>query len=378
VAALAVALALALVPAGPRAAYVHRGSLVVVDLATGRRRVVLRHAGFGPVRWSGDGRLVSSGGRIAGGPHRSTLLDTGAIAWAPSGERAAYVTRRGGVEVWSPTGGRRRVVADGWGAQSVAWSANGRLAVGRAVCHVPCGLPTRVGVWVWTGRRLRGVVALPPRAQVTPMPFGWARGRVLWWAWPDSGSIAADGVALYANGRRLGVGLMYPDYVAVCGGRVAFTHGHDRYAVHGKSIVLDGHDVSHDETRSWVSPACSTDGTTLVASASRSRRDELMGHEHRSIWRLLPTRRRLTRPPAGWTDESPRILRDGSILFVRTRQVPRRRTSVTERGTLELLRRGRLTAVADVGFTTSTVGEGLYTSNYYGHYGWPSLVAVAP
>ncbi len=210
------------------------------------------------------------------------------------------------------------------------------------------------------------------------MPFAWSRGRVLWWAWPDSGSIAADGVALYANRRRLGTGLMYPDYVAVCGGHVAFTRGTDRYAVHGKSIVFDGRDVSRDRTRSWVSPACSSDGNVLVASASRNRRWELMGDEHRAVWQLLPTRRQLTRPPPGWTDENPRVLADGSILFVRTRQVPRGPTSVTERGTLELLRDGKLTALADVGFTTSTVGQGLYATNYYGHYGWPSLVAVAP
>ena len=65
-----------------------------------------------------------------------------------------------------------------------------------------------------------------------------------------------------------------------------------------------------------------------------------------------------------WTDENPHVPRDGSILFVRTRQVPRGRTAVTERGTLELMRKGMLAAVADVGFTTGTVGEGLYASNY--------------
>ncbi len=269
-AALTVALALALVPSMPHVAYLHGGNLVVLDVATGTRHVVLHRAGAGPVRWSGDGRRVSSGGRVAGGPS----FDTGSLAWAPTGEKAAYVTKKGGVVVWRRSAGRRPVVADGWGAQGVAWSGDGRLAVGRAVCDAPCGLPTHLGVWVWNGRRLRRVVGLRPRAQVTPMPFAWSRGRVLWWAWPDSGSIAADGVALYANGRRLGTGLMYPDYVAVCGGHVAFTRGTDRYAVHGKSIVFDGRDVSRDRTRSWSHPhaaptaACSLRARAGIAGGS--------------------------------------------------------------------------------------------------------------
>ena len=49
-------------------AFLHGGNLVVVDTATHAQRVVMQHAGIGPVRWSGDGRLVSSGGKIAGGP----------------------------------------------------------------------------------------------------------------------------------------------------------------------------------------------------------------------------------------------------------------------------------------------------------------------
>src|SRR5207253_1857990 len=52
----------------PGVAFLHRGNLVVLDVATRTARIVLRHAGTGPVHWSGDGRFVSVGGRVAGGP----------------------------------------------------------------------------------------------------------------------------------------------------------------------------------------------------------------------------------------------------------------------------------------------------------------------
>jgi hypothetical protein len=354
-------------PAAPpgKVAFRAGNRVVVLYLRNGFRQPIVP-PNDGPLHWSGDGRLLSIGGTILG----RAKLPTADVAWAPTGERAAYVTARGAVWTWSPRG-RRLVVPAGWGAQRVAWSRDGRLAIGRAVCHAPCGLPTHVGVWTWDGRALRRVVGpLDPRRQVTPMPLAWSGGRVLWWAWPDSGSVAADGVALHANAGRIGFGLMYPDYVAVCGARVAFVAGGDRYAVHGKSIVLGGGDVSRDPSRSWVSPSCSADGRTLVAGAGANRRWELMGNEHRSLWRLLPSRRRLTTSPPGWTDEAPHLLADGSILFVRTRQVPRGNDAVTERGTLELLRGRSLTALADVTYTTAA-------GNYYGHYEWPQRVAAS-
>src|SRR5207244_411670 len=83
-----------------------------------------------------------------------------------------------------------------------------------------------------------------------------------------SASIAADGLPLFANRTHLADTLVYPDYVSVCGSHLAVAQGGDRYAMHGKRIVFDGRDVSRDRSRSWVSPSCSADGTTLVAAAS--------------------------------------------------------------------------------------------------------------
>src|SRR5207253_9367828 len=132
--------------------------------------------------------------------------------------------------------------------------------------------------------------------------------------------------------------LKYSDFVAVCGTHVAVAVGEDRYAMHGKRILFDGHDVSRDPARAWVSPSCSTGGR-LVAAASRNTVPPTIGNEHRAIWQLLPQRRQLTHPPKGHSDEDPHLLPDGSIVFVRTRSVSKP-LELYGIGTVELLRDG--------------------------------------
>lgn len=323
-------------------------------------RIVARHLS-GAVRWSGDGKLLSVGGRVVGGAKVSPGLE---LTWAPTGETAAYVTKHGGVILWTPRAGRRRILPDGWGATDLAWGPGGRLAIGRAVCRGACGKPTHTEVWIWrsgSARRLLG----PLGDDSSPQPFAWSDDRVVWWRWPDSGSLAADGVALYADTDRLAPKvLQYPDYVAVCGRHLAVAAGGDRYAMHGKRILFDDRDVSRDRSRSWVSPSCTPEGK-LVAAASANTTPPRIGAEHRAIWQLLPTRRQLTHPPRGRTDEFPRLLPDGSILFVRTRSVSKR-FELYGVGTIELLRKGRMSAL---GITRA--------DNWYGHYAWPDVVAVA-
>jgi len=353
--------------------YVHATRALIIYVGSPLREPILVKQS-GPPHWSGDGRLISIGGWIVGRAH----LPTTEVRWAPTGELAAYVTKAGGVSLWRPGRGRQEVVPDGWGAQTLAWSRDGSLALGRAVCHGACGRPSHKEVWVWrSGSRLRRVVNSLPGDQ-TPMPFAWWRGRVVWWDWPDSGSIAADGVALYANKRRVANALMYSDYATVCGAHLAIAAGGDRYAMHGKRILFDGRDVSRDPSRSWVSPSCLGTGT-LVAAASKNTVPNRIGREARSIWRLLPTRKQLTRPPPGWTDETPRLLRDGSVVFVRSRQTSRKvdgQWVTTNRGRIELLRAGRLTELTAVKWSAAdTSGDWL---NYYGHYDWPSRLAVSP
>jgi hypothetical protein len=147
--------------------------------------------------------------------------------------------------------------------------------------------------------------------------------------------------------------------------------------MHGKSIRLDGRDVSHDTTRSWTSPACSSSGSLLVATALRDNVTGPWGREHRAVWELLPHRRQLTHPPRGWSDEAPTVLSNGSILFVRTRQTARKAAGnwiETDRGLLERLSDGRVTRVATLTYSANELSGA--TLQFYGHYNWPWRLAV--
>ena len=183
---------------------------------------------------------------------------------------------------------------------------------------------------------------------------------------------------LYANQSRIVTTLVFRDYVVRCGRHLAVVSGGDRYATHDKSILFDGRNVSDDTTRSWVSPSCTAAGR-LVAAAGRNWVEKRFGLEHRAIWQLLPGRRQLTRPPAGWTDESPHLLGDGSVLFVRAHQTARKQNGewiATTHGLLEHLVRGKLTRLADLTFAAKeTSGDFL---NFYGHYNWPDRIAISP
>jgi hypothetical protein len=376
VAAAALALAAPAAASPGEAAFLHDGRLVVVDLATHARRVALGRA-QGPVRWSGDGRLLSAGGQIVDGP----LLPAAQLSWAPAGETAAFVARDGSVELWTPGGGSRTIVPAAWGARSLAWGGGGRLTVTRAVCRPSCGIPRHQEVWLWRAGRLRLVAGPILGRTVLPFAAGVAPdGRALWWADPEgSASLAADGLVLSAGRTPLATTLPFPEFVVRCGGRLALVAGRDRYTTHGKRILLGGRDLSRDRSRSWISPSCSADGTRVVAAAGRDHEGRL-GREHRAIWQLLPARRQLTAPPRGATDEAPHVLGDGSVLFVRTRETSRPLGNgyrTTEHGTLERLDRGTLSRVADVTFT-ATDGDPSAPLNYYGHYPWPWLLAVAP
>jgi hypothetical protein len=335
------------------------GSTVTILYANGFRQPI-DSPGNGAVSFSGDGRLVSIGGTIVG----RVKLPTARVEWSPVGETAAYVTTRGGVATWSPAG-RRTLLRNGWGATTLAWNADGSLAIGRAVCKGACGRAIHKEVWVRNTGGTFSRIAGPLSGDQTPMPLAWWAGKPLWWDWPGSGSIAADGVALYDGTRRISYGLMYRDYVSVCRFSLAVAAGGDRYAMHGKRVLFNGADVSRDPTRSWVSPSCAGDGT-VVAAASQNTTPRRIGREHRAIWQLLPAHKQLTHPPAGATDEYPQLMPDDSILFVRTRTVSKP-LALYGVGTLELLRRGKLTAL----------GTASKADNYYGHYAWPDLIAVS-
>lgn len=324
---------------------------------------------FRPLGLSGDGRLISVGGWIVG----HVKLPTRTLAWAPTGERAAYVTTEGGIVEWTPRG-KRVLAPKGWGADwGVTWSRDGALAASRGS-----------ELWVLRGgawRRAIGPIAGPccPGGGDIPVPFAWQGSHILWWSWPGSGSIAADGVWLYKDGTPLGTTLMYPDYTSVCGTHLAFVKGGDRYSTAGKSIVFDGRDVSHDPRLSWVEPSCTASGRVVAAAGANTHLRNLT-ETHRAIWQLLPTRRKLTTPPWGWSDEDPRLLPDGSLLFVRSRIHSVRDGDTwldTETGRVMLLAHGKLSQVAQIGYRNLDELKD-YLGEYYGHYDWIDFLAVRP
>jgi Tol biopolymer transport system component len=186
---------------------------------------------------------------------------------------------------------------------------------------------------------------------------------------PDSSaSIAADGLDLRvvsASGghvTKLGIALATPDYLAWCGGRLVFTAGSDRIAIHAKRLVAARppdwrvRPVLDDRSRSFGSLACAPDGRSIAVLSQRS---SVVANFFATRWQLWQvdldgTHTLLDHPPPGFADESPQWSRDGrSLLFVRERN---------GYGRLMMLRDGHVIGpVANLG----------YSLGFYGHHLWP-------
>ena len=182
-----------------------------------------------------------------------------------------------------------------------------------------------------------------------------------------SASIAADGLTLRVvsvnGGRvfRLPPMLLYRDYLAWCGGRLVFTAGRDRIATNRKRLLVAAPPAWHPRllvkapNRSWGSLACTPNGRSLVAQSQAQSDAGYFFATHWALWRVGVdgSLRRLTSPPHGYADESPRFSRDGHALaFVRSRKGV---------GKLYVLRRGSLLG------PLLSLG---YSLGYYGHQDW--------
>ncbi len=361
-------------------AFVRAGALHVVELASCRERVLVRRGATEP-RFSADGEFVAYGRGwvvpVAGGnPTRPLAADS--VTWAPRGHILAGITERRGVVVGGPDLTPRELLPDGWQAEHLVWSPDGNAL---AIVRPRVGEPERPTKEIWlvdvAGGHAQRIAGLLPRTQ-SPAVVGFSPdGDWLLWLsiFEPSVSSNLDGVPLVAmhiaDGTVVSVAphVLRADYLTWCGNRLIAAAGADRYTTHGKRLVvavpplwrlasLSGH-----PSRSWISPVCAPDGRWVAASAGRNWVERRFGLEHRAIWLLSASgdsRRRLTSPPAGVTDELPRWAGDGrSILFVRTTPVG---SFLTARGSLHVVRRdGTLVGpIADLGTTR----------NYYGQYGW--------
>jgi dipeptidyl aminopeptidase/acylaminoacyl peptidase len=185
---------------------------------------------------------------------------------------------------------------------------------------------------------------------------------------PDgSGSIQADGLMLRVIGAdggrpvRIAPMLVYGDYLAWCGGRLVFTAGGDRVATDRKRLLLASPPRWHARPlvpgtrRVWGSLVCSPTTRSLVAQSQGQSSNPSFFATHWALWRvgLEGSTWRLTSPPHGFADESPRFSRDGRVLlFVRMRQ---------GNGSLYALRDGRVAG------PILSLGN---DSGYYGHHDW--------
>jgi hypothetical protein len=368
-------------------AFVSDGQLLAVDMPGCNGRVLVPRGARPPVRWSADRQYVSFGGGVVA-TDGSRLYRGMSGVWAPRGHTLATITRRGGVVLGGPGRRPRRIVRDGFGAQSVAFHPGGRLlAVGRARSR---GTRTASDRQIWIvdvhsdARRL--VYRTPPGDVRTPVVAGWAPGGFVAFRarFFPAISINLDGVPLYVvpagGGRARRVvqrTLHYDEFVTVCGRRLAVVSGFDRVTTRGKRLVVAAPplwrttDLSRDPARSWVSPACSPNGSAVAVSAGRNSTGPRFGLERRSIWVVSldgRTRRRVTAPPPGRSDEVPGWSADGRALFF-VRSGPTR-DDATAAGRLYVVRLagGPPEPVADLGTTV----------NYYGRDGWASQIHLLP
>ena len=182
-----------------------------------------------------------------------------------------------------------------------------------------------------------------------------------------SASIAADGLTLRvvsaARGRaaRIARMLPYPDYLTWCGGKIVLTSGTWRVATDRKRLLVASpsdwrpRPLAAIPNRSWGSLACAPSRQWLVAQSQRQSETPNFFATHWALWRvgLDGSTRRLTSPPRGFADESPRFSRSGTVLlFIRSRKGS---------GKLYALRAARVAG------PLLSLGNSL---GYYGHQNW--------
>jgi Tol biopolymer transport system component len=331
---------------------------------------------------SPDGRWAAFRGGYVGvhvGPaHRVP----GAVVWASSGHLLAVVTTGGGVELGPAAGPLRRLLPDGWGASTAAFSPDDRhLAVSRTDDR---GRVEEVWLIDLPGGSRRALFREPSREGAPLLLQGFSpNGRwLLFWKDPySSASILADGVPLLAiavvggSPRIVAKGeLHYRDFLGWCGGSLAYVTDHGgRVVTHGDGIAVAAPAGWRSRTilpaggsTSWTSLSCDSSGTLAVA-AGPSSDDEPFGHEHRSIWLVrgrTATHLAKTTPPPHRSDEWPSWSADGRwLLFVRSR--------FDGRGWM-----GSLFAFEPAtGKLLGPIARVGATQNYYGHYDWASQIS---
>jgi dipeptidyl aminopeptidase/acylaminoacyl peptidase len=373
-------------------AFVRGGALDVLDLHGCTTRTLVDAHVQGPLQFSADGRYVAFAGGFVATRGGGVVRTAGAGTWSPRGDLLAVGTKGGGLVVVRPRGEARRLLPDGWGVTTLAFSPGGRtLAVSRsgyelATMHDPSRWKQQIWlVDVSTGAR-RLLYRLPEGALAPAWLQGFSpdgRWLLFWEDSFNSASLAADGLPLLAlplaggTPIRIADELHYRDYVTWCGNSLVYVVDRGgRQVTLGDGIAIASPPSWRSQTilagggrTSWTSVACKSGSGLVVAGGPRTE-NEPFGQEHRSLWmvapspRATPQRLSQTVPPKGETDELPMWSGDGRwILFVRTKQ-----TGDAVHGKLYALDPFGGNLVGPI----AAVGS---TGNYYGAYGWPNQLA---
>jgi hypothetical protein len=150
----------------------------------------------------------------------------------------------------------------------------------------------------------------------------------------NSASLAADGLTLQAvpvaggKPRVVATGLVADDYRTWCGGRLVMTAGGDRVAANHKWLIVTGPPLWHarilvrNPKLAFGSLACA--GTSIVVQATHGvgLNEAHVGFPRWSLWRVAfdGTHTVLDTPRPGFSDDSPRVGRGGTVVFVRSHQ----------------------------------------------------------
>ena len=313
-----------------KVAWVHGGSLELLDLGTCERRTLVASDAAPPVRFSADGRWLAFGkGSVvptAGGKaHRPFETAAPTWAWSPTEDLLAGVSAGGGLDVVAPDGKPRALLPDGSRVGHVSFSPDGkRLAVDRS----------GVGVQVLHLRRAKPLTVLPVSdPSAVPEVAGWSPdGR---WVLYFRGPIHEDGGPLDAvpatGGPWVNVEepvLPYADSFATCGTGVAVSVGSGRELSLGKQIVLNGPPdwryryLTSDPSRSWFWPSCSPDDRWLAVTDSYSQEEPPNLTVPRGLWLIATdgSAARLILPGTSFAPEFPRWSSDGRVIMVIARE----------------------------------------------------------
>ena len=307
----------------------------------------------------------------------AALAATAALACSPHPVLGSVTFRLGGSTrlVNLATCRERTVKTPAANSQSTAVSDDGRF---HAVVRASGNGPNRRNTIVVNGRPVYSVKVTGDMSNLEsrgPIElFGWSGDdRWIFFAIDpgSSSSIAADGLILRVvsrgGGKTHGIATMlaYPDYLNWCGGRLVFTGGHDRIATNAKRLLVASppdwraRPLVAGPRRAWGSIACSPDGRSVVVQSQRQSTDASFFATRWALRRvgLDGIQTRLTSPPAGFADESPRFSPDGRTLyFVRSHDGS---------GRLYALRAGRVLG------PLLSLGRLL---GFYGHRNWPYAV----